>query len=372
MNVIDCDLDAYELGRQLVLAAQSAGVGASEPYWFVDWQNLFSAAIYLLMLLGHHDGDDDVLTLRALIDAVLTVERPDPLLTNDAPQRRIQERAARARERVDKFPAKRRAEILAAVNQIELFYGQKPDNIATVETLITQAYGEFLRTRTDRFAPSVPRSTARTPLYDQIIDDGKIVLVSVSPADPGLAKVLCTLVKNLFMQSTLSRLARVRSPSHALSNFERPVVLACDEYSQIASEIPGQVGDGDFFSKARQQGCMGLLATQSVDVLQATTLKDNWKSIFSNFGAKIFMRAADNETAEAATKLAGEADYYETSVGTTSGAQGLGSSTQKSLKERKVLPSRILTGLIETGEGVVLGTLDGKAPSVSFFSVPPT
>jgi hypothetical protein len=41
VNVIDCDLDAYELARALVLAAQSAGVAASEPYWFGAWQNLF-------------------------------------------------------------------------------------------------------------------------------------------------------------------------------------------------------------------------------------------------------------------------------------------------------------------------------------------
>src|SRR5262249_47588343 len=150
------------------------------------------------------------------------------------------------------------------------FYSQKSDNIATVENLITLAYGEFLRARTHRYSKSSPKTSTHKVFYDQIIDDGKVVLVSVSPSEPGLAKVLCTLVKNLFMQSVRSRLDRVRAGR--LQNFERPLLLACDEYSQVASEIHGQIGDGDFFSLARQQGCMGILATQSVNVLQASAL----------------------------------------------------------------------------------------------------
>src|SRR5262249_8550646 len=156
------------------------------------------------------------------------------------------------------------------------------DSVATVENLMTAAYGEFLRARTKCFSAKAKKAAERKPFYDQIIDEGKIVLVSISPSDVGLAKVLCTLIKNLFMQSMRSRLDRVRA--NRLKNFERPVVLACDEYSQVASEIPGQVGDGDFFSISRQQGCMGILATQSVNVLQASALKENRKSIFSNFG----------------------------------------------------------------------------------------
>ena len=364
VNLIDCDLDSYELARALVLAAQSAGVAASEPYWFGAWQNLFSAAIYLMQREGK-----SVLTLQELVDAVLTVKKSDPMISDEPPQRPIELLAKEARNDLGKVPKEQRPEAEAAINQIELFYAQEADNVATVSNIITQAYGEFLRMRTARYSAKIPKDAARTNFYDRIIDEGKIVLVSVSPADPGLAKVLCTLVKNLFMQSMRSRLDRVRA--RRLQNFERPVVLACDEYSQVASEIPGQAGDGDFFSIARQQGCMGLLATQSVNVLQASSLKENWKSIFSNFGAKIFMRAVDNETVEEATKLAGETDWYETSLGTSSGGQGFGSSTQRSVKERKALPSHILTQLIATGQGVVIGTLDGRTnPSTYFFQVP--
>lgn len=364
VNVIDADMDSYELARALVLAAQSAGVAASEPYWFGAWQNLFGAAIFVLRWVG-----EDVLTLRDLVNSVLMIEQGD-VLSSAGPERRIQRIAREARLRLDEFSDDdQRSEAEVAINQIERFYAQEPEDLAVVENLITQSYGEFQRSRCKRYSQRIPKSAEHQPFYDRIIDEGTIVLVSVSPADPGLAKVLCTLIKNLFMQSVRSRLDRVRSGR--LRNFTRPVVIACDEYSQVASEIPGQIGDGDFFSIARQQGCMGILATQSVNVLQATSLKENWKSIFSNFAAKIFMRAVDNETVEEATKLAGETDWYVTSLGTSSGKDGMSSSSQKELRERKVLPAHVLTQLIRVGQGVVIGTLDGqKRPATYFLTVP--
>jgi type IV secretory pathway TraG/TraD family ATPase VirD4 len=243
------------------------------------------------------------------------------------------------------------------------------DAIPTIDNIITQSYGEFLRARTRCYSKRIDKSSTHKPFYDTIIDEGKVVLVGVSTSEPGLAKVLCTVIKNLFMQSVRSRRDRVRSGR--LQNFERPLVLACDEYDKIASEVPGQVGDGEFFSIARAQGCMGLVATQSVNNLQSSSLKENWKAIFSNFSAKIFMRAEDNETVEEATKLAGETDWYQSSAGTSSGAQGLGTSSNRELKERKVLPGHVLTQLVGTGQGVVIGSLEGgDNSSLRFFHVP--
>jgi hypothetical protein len=356
VNVIAADLDSAELARALVLAAQSAGVGASEPYWFGAWQNLWAAAIMLLK------ARSEPLTLRRLVDVVLLVEPRDELVPT-GPKRQIQWIAADVTGEIAGRDDDEACELRAAISQIDRFYAQEPNDVAVVENIIAQSYGEFQRARCKRFC-----GASGPGFYDQIIDEGKIVLVSISPSEPGLAKVVCTLVKNLFMQSVRSRLDRVRAGR--LQNFERPVVLACDEYSQVASEIPGQTGDGDFFSIARQQGCMGLLATQSVNVLQATSLKEHWKSIFSNFAAKFFMKAVDNETVEEATKLAGETDWYVSSLGSSSGAQGFGSSAQRDLRERKVLPSHVLTQLVGRGEGVVIGTLDGRSrPATHFFTV---
>src|SRR5262245_81605 len=53
VNVIACAQSARELARLLVLAAQSSGVSAKEPFWFMAWTNLFAAAMTLLEIADH-------------------------------------------------------------------------------------------------------------------------------------------------------------------------------------------------------------------------------------------------------------------------------------------------------------------------------
>jgi type IV secretory pathway TraG/TraD family ATPase VirD4 len=158
-----------------------------------------------------------------------------------------------------------------------------------------------------------------------------------------------------------------------LKNFKRLVVLAVDEYSAVASEIQGQpMGDGLFFSQSRQNGCVGLVATQSVNLLQSSSLKEHWKAVVSVCAAKIYMRLADNETAEEATKLAGEYDWYLTSSGTSQQKDGAGSSTNTDQRERKALPAAILTQTLKLGQAAMVGSLDGKVTldTLRFFQTP--
>jgi hypothetical protein len=364
VNVIDAGLSPDELGRVLILAAQSAGVGASEPFWFGAWKNLFTAALPVLDWVGL-----EVTSLASLMETVLVVE---PSGEGGTPERRIQRIARDARLRLDELDAGRRRDMTMALDQIDGFYRQEADNVATVESLMTTAYGGFRQSAWLPFSARMLKvpGQRRTTFYDQIIDDGKVVLVSIAPSEAGMAKVLCTLIKVLFQRTLLSRLERVRLGS--LRNFERPVLFLCDEYSDVASEVPGEpAGDGYFFSLCRQFGCMGLVATQSVNMLQASSLNENWKSVFSNFAAKVFMRLGDNETAEEANKLAGESDWYVTSAGTSQQKDGTGSSSNTELRERKALPTAILTEVIARRQAAVIGSLDGgDDPGLWFVRVP--
>lgn len=377
VNVIgvgDDQLDPYELGKQLVLAARSAGVATSDTYWLLAWGNLFGAALFLL------SHEDNVVTMRRLLDAVLTHEKDiDGEMDSDGKDRLVRpiQNIARRRERIvqtgirgDATPEQQ--DILNAVGEITNFFRQKNDSLATIEAIITNAYSPFRRSRYRCYSRELRKAhpDAKKNFYDQIIEEGKIVLVSLSPSEPGVAKTLCTLVKCLFQRSVLSRKERVRTGK--LKNFTRPLVLACDEYSQVASEVPGEpLGDGYFFSLSRENGCMGLIATQSVNVLEASSLKESWRSVFSNMSAKIVMRLVDNETVEEATKLAGELEVYLTSEGTSQGRDS-SFSRQTDRREMKALPSRILTQVFRQGDGVVLGSLDGSASEsiTRFFHVP--
>ena len=356
-------LDPYELGKQLVLAARSAGVTTSDTYWLLAWGNLFGAALYLL------SQEAQVPTMRRLLDAVLTYEQNiDGEKDKNGKEvlvRRIQN-IARRREQIvlsemSGAATPEQQDILNAASEIATFFSQKNDSVATIEAIITNAYSPFQRSRYRCFSRELRREhpLAKKNFYDEMIEDGKIVLVSLSPSEPGVAKTLCTLVKCLFQRSVLSRKERVRAGK--LKNFERPLVLACDEYSQVASEVPGEpLGDGYFFSLSRENGCMGLIATQSVNVLEASSLKESWRSVFSNMSAKIFMRLVDNETVEEATKLAGELEVYLTSESASQGRES-SFSRQTDRREIKALPSRVPTQVFRMGDGVILGSLDGSA-----------
>lgn len=370
INIIDVALDPYELGHQLVLAAKAAGVGTSDPYWFLAWENLFGAATYLLSLA------ECKVTIKDILQSVLTIDHVTDTDGNRIARRLIQHIAERVTEeaRLGKYPEDVQADARLAAQQLDNYFSQEIKEIATVENIIRSAYNDFLRARYQCFSRKELRqeSDRKPGFYDQIIEDGKIVLFSVSPAEPKVAKIVCTLVKNLFQRTVLSRYERCHSQPPSLNNFTRPVLIACDEYSQVASEVPGEAaGDGDFFSQARQHKCMGILATQSVNVLQSSSLKENWKSVFSNFAAKIFMRLVDNETTEEATKLAGESDWHLTTRSLSRSKDGISSSTQEDLRERKELPSSVLTEVFKMGDAVIMGSLDG-ATTLKQSSVPPS
>lgn len=365
-NVIDCGVDTWALADLLVLAARSAGITASEDYWFLEWANLFGASLFLLnnFNLEGVSNTQNAVTLRVLMDALLLAETVSSAGSDsgDRPSMRgIQRLAAEARLQLDRRPPEVREDALIAINQIERFF--KADYVHTIMAFIARAYGPFQRHKYSCFSPE--RSRGVGAFYDEIIEDGRIVLVSMSATDPLVAKTLCTLIKCLFQQTVIQRFGRLQS--------RRVVLLGCDEYAEIASEVPGQpMGDGRFFSLSREFGCMGLLATQSVNVLQATSLKENWRSVFSTFGAKIFMRLADNETAKEATELAGKGTWYVTSRGVSHGKEGLSGSEQKSIQQFDTVPSEVTTQGFEKGDAVAIGSLDGNATPelLHFFHVP--
>ncbi|MBA3756356.1 MAG: type IV secretion system DNA-binding domain-containing protein [Nitrosomonas sp.] len=354
INIIDCTLDPYELGAILVLAGRSAGIDASDPFRFQEWTNLFASSLSILRAyekfrVGHLGPKFPAVSLRGLLNSIA--------------ERSIKTKAEFLRKNLSNIPEKDREDILIDIGQLNRFFSQK--YVGTVEAFITKAFGMFRRSRLACYSDDSSR--VGFPFYEDIIERGRIVVVSVSPSEPVLAKTLCTLVKCLFQRTVLSR------GESKIRNKERPVVLACDEYSEIASEVAGQsMGDGQFLALARQYGCMALLATQSVNVLSASSLKETWRSVFSNFAAKIYMRLVDNETAEEATKLAGESDWRVMSQGQQFGGARSQWNEQQQLLGRKNLPPVILTQILKRGQGVVIGSLDGgtTTPGTFVVSVP--
>jgi hypothetical protein len=349
VNVLNCSLDRFELGRFLVTVARSAGIGATEPYWFNVMGDVLGAALFLLS----PSQSDPAPTLQELMEVVLG---------RTAGGSSLQMLAASVRIRLDRLgvTCDNKQACRIAIERIERFYADDRQ-VNTVNSLLSRAYGAFQLDRFGCFSGQPDEDS----IYDQIIKEGKIVLVSISPLDPDAAKVLCTLVKCIFQQTVLGR-------NEHLPHHRRPVVLACDEFSVIATELPGESsGDGYFFALARENGCMGLLATQSVHTLENSSMKESWKSIYSNFAAKIFMRCADVETAEQACRLAGKSEWRTGSTNLQSGTGTPSISESLERKERDHLQARQLTRL-KRRQAVVVGTLDGgvSSPTLQFLEVP--
>jgi hypothetical protein len=368
INLIDCSFDPDELGAILVLAARSAGADVSEPFWFVEWANLFKASLGVLRRTQQlrPQAQRRRPTLKGLLDAIF-----DQVPGGKPGERVILLKARELLKRINELPEEDRPDACMDLHTLERFFAPNyARERAVIEALMSEKLGAFRRSRLRCYSEETP-DDGRTPFYEDIIQSGKIVLVSISPAEPELAKTLCTLIKCLFQRAVLAR--RELLAARVISNRERPVVIACDEYSEIASEMPGQsMGDGQFLALAREYGCMAILATQSVNVLEASSLKESWRSVFSNFAAKIYMRLVDNETAEEAAKLAGESDWIIKSSSQSNGPEttlGL----QEGLRERKNLPTSVLTHVLKRGQAVVIGSLDGgeTTPGTYYISVPP-
>src|SRR5262249_39494119 len=253
---------------------------------------------------------------------------------------------------------------------LKRFYGTK--YVDTIEAFITKAFGMFRRSRLACYSGRRPAGQ-KLPFYEDVIENGRIVLVSTSPSEPMLAKTLSTLMKTLFQRTVLARGDLLNAG--LITNDQRPLVIACDEYSEIASEVPGQpAGDGQFLALSRQYGCMALFATQSVNVLEASSLGDKWRSVFSNFAAQLFMRLADDRTAEEAEKLGGEREYRYITKSIDRTVEGKRVGETRDVRFEKNLSRYFLTQVLQRKQVTVVGTLDGgmTPPGIYYAEVPDT
>lgn len=364
INLIGADIQPNEIGELLVRAALSAGSVASDPFWVNSWRNLFSAVTTIISAANPQRS----ITLKDILDSIYenVPEFEDDVLGHSNKKPKLIQKIAFDLINSELDESTKRT-VKGAKTMIDVFFSQKEDSISTIYSIITSAYSNFLLypDEYECFSFSGSKNHPNSNIYDQIIEKGKIILVSISPDNLTVAKNVCTLAKLLFQRSVRSRLTR--NNEGKISNFERPLLLACDEYDKIASELPGMEGDGEFFSISRQNGCMGLIATQSIHMLQSSSLKENWRAVFSTLAARIFMRTVDNETAEEGSNQAGDSDYITISEGSNFSAGGLSTGTNQSIVVKKNIPGFIFTNILTQGKGVFIGSLNGNKDTGTYI-----
>lgn len=405
VNIIDCMLSPMDLGGALVAAAQSSGIGSSEPYWFQQMAQVFGSILTLLRLTVPHSPP----TLAKVIDVATGIIRGqskpesklDRLLKDSTEEyiklgemanvlRKINKKAdgqrddtlealAEALEKLDESalsPARvsriienELNNIGTALNGLEQFISSDPENRITVLQFMKQAFGVFLLQENACY--STNNCAGNEAFYDQIINEGKFVLVSTGPHEIVISSILPTLIKWIFQRTVLSRFERFER--FELHNEVRPILFMADEYHTVATQLEGSpFGDSEFFSQAREFGALSFIATQSVEQLRNSRLGDAWKAVFATLAALFFMRVRDPETGKYAGEYAGKKEYIQTKRGRSTSDGKDSTTVNTEIIEKGVIQPGLLEHKLTVGQAVVVGTTEGQSrPSaVRFVQVP--
>ena len=360
VNLIDCMLSPGDLAETLVLAARSAGVGTGEPFWLQQMSVALGAILTLMKLLAPRQAP----TLGRLLHLAIGGDgsgRPalDSFLSEAERELKgsMTARAAVSNFRIAVDNLRRHAASSAGGDRTRLI----------VEQFIQQAFGVFSMENYHCYSLEAP---ARRNLYDLILDEGKVVLVSIGQQEVRLTSLLPALMKLIFQRTVISRFDRYRS--WELHNCERPVLFMADEYHTVATKVKGMFGDNEFFSLARQFGALCFVATQSLQQLIVSSLEEAWKAVFDVLSAIIVMSGNDPETKKYVDELAGNKVVIVTkrSQSFSEGKETIGVSYER--LELPVIPVGTLQ-LLTRGRAIVVGKIGGQqeASSVRYLSVPP-
>ena len=249
------------------------------------------------------------------------------------------------------------AEIARCVDNLRAFL--KEEKSYVVVQLFKQAFEALGRLD---FLSGQAKLDARN-LYDEIINHGRVVVVSIPPSET-YARGVFTLMKNIFQKVVLDRFARFDANGNggSITNDVRPVFLICDEYHLSASDSPDcGVGDSTFLSLARTFGCFSLFATQGLDQIKTSPLGERWESVIGLFRAKFFFAVGDTSTAAFACDIGGEAPRVFIGTSANQGGEGKSWGMSDQLTTKQHLPKIVLLRSLATGRVAIVGSLDGKS-----------
>lgn len=371
VNIIDCALSPSDLGEALVLAARSAGIGASEPFWLQQMSKVLAGIIALMRFRNPRQAPTLAQVIDFAIGRTLSGNAAEPKL------RRLIDGTRRALETREAAQSAALAEdARVALETLERYLARtaggdgEQRHRQVVEQIIEQAFSMFRLS--ENAGLSEPAPAEAPSLYDQTIEKGKFLLVSVGPQKLTLARMLPSLTKLLFQRTVLSRFDRYRAGDPRLRNIARPLLFLADEYHTVATQLEGvPFGDSEFFSQARQFGALCLIASQSVEQLRRSSLGESWQAVFATLAAVIFMRGQDPSTRAYLRQLAGDREVrvQRRDRSLNQGKEGSSWSVERS--EEAAIPAGLLESFV-LGDAVIIGTTEGnRAPtSIRYAAIP--
>jgi hypothetical protein len=357
INLIDSALSPRDLAKSIVDAAQTGSGDKDSPYWFEQIGIVFDA---ILTILGTLEPDRKP-TLNRLVEEALGQHS----VGSNRTQSNLEKLARTAEGHLVGTPTPDRQDVQSAIDGLRRHLSADPKNRITVEQFTEQAFGLFGKEAYRCYSAAKPGGRS---LYDQIIDDGKVLLVSPGPHEVELSSTLPTLVKILFQRTVVSRFERYKE--FQLNNRVRPVLFLADEYHTVATQPPGKVmSDSYYFSTARKFGGLCLVATQTVGQLQASGLGDNWHAIYGTLAAVIGMKVSDPDTVKYLQERGGQIDMLELNQGDSSKQGDITTSDNYKRTEVSKIPADTLKQFGQ-GDAVVIGSTGAARASIRYVHVP--
>jgi len=163
------------------------------------------------------------------------------------------------------------------------------------------------------------------PPFSELIETGAVCALDFPvAANPGLAKIIGTLMKQDFERAVLNRIPRMeKEPARHF----REVLFLCDEYHAFATVGENDPsGDEKFFALSRQAKCIPIVATQSISSLRSTLPGESWRTLLQTFRTKIFLTLSDDFSARTASDLCGKEEQLKPSYTISENGQDAGVS----------------------------------------------
>jgi hypothetical protein len=163
------------------------------------------------------------------------------------------------------------------------------------------------------------------PAFGELIEQGKVCVLNFPvAANPGLARIIGTLMKQDFERAVLNRIPRMATEPN---RHFREVLFLCDEYQAFATVGENDPsGDEKFFALSRQAKCIPIVATQSISSLRSTLPGESWRTLLQTFRTKIFLTLSDDFSAQTASQLCGKEEQLKLSYTISENGQDAGIS----------------------------------------------
>ena len=366
INILHCGLSDDTLAKIIASTCSAAAPGA-DSYFHNNLATLLSAVLngYRTMVEVRKTGTS--LTLKSLFALICnTTEKEGKTIRGVEKLVGDLEAAAKLKS----CNAKQRNQLTQAVNSLKAFLTEEKGYVS--EQLFRQAFETCAKLD---YLSAVWKTDAPN-FYDDIINNGRVVLVSLPPSE-SYAKVVFTLMKNIFQKVVLDRFSRYHDPKAngkskpdyaTISNAVRPVFLICDEYHLSASDAPQHnIGDSTFLSLARAFGCFSLCATQSLEQLKHSGIGERWEAVMGLFRAKFFFTLGDIATAEYAENIAGKHESIITGSNRSESMGGTTWSNTEEIRDLHQLPRFMLLQQVTRGQTAIVGSLDGGVNELGVY-----